>query len=714
VSKVTFVKILVLALNLSMATVMLVDLNVMIGIQSSVKVVLLIFFTYCLGRNFPRIRKLSKIIDIPQPVLHLVLGINVGALFILIPKWSFQILLLAALSGLFNLLKSQFQMSRVKFQEYSKRRLVSFAEIFWNIPTLLAILVGLVGVRVCQNAAPILFEGHWKYHEDVAIMESYANSLNINGLSRSILSDSGQMKYHWIVYGFTSLINDFAQLPPFVFLNWIWPLIVLALIVALFITTKSLNQRNNSWGLFLLLAGVGFEIGSWVNFSSPTTLGAIPIVIICSAIFVKSYEAHVLSMELVLYLFLFVFFLTGTKGSTAVVFTASVIIFHALQHWIKGKNKNFSKSRDIVVFAIFMSFTLGYFFFFNQREIFPLNLGISLNSISLIPLVIMSLLTFKFSAGSFAQSYFYAILFVGVCLAIFTRHNSGNELFFLIASIQISYYLAMAFGNVEFPSQLFVSSWEKTKSKVIGISSVSIIAIFFTLLWKAAEHLKDVAGKVSRSLIELSIPAAFICSTLLISWISKQVILKKLEQLIRILIHVPAIIGCLSLTTNLMMGPTSSNGKQLDATQGGISRDYFRAGEWVRLNLDPSVQFITNRYCVIPASTPPDCLDTWAIASTLTSRNFLFDGGAYVHQSWGLVEKSVQRSLYTKEDLLGYEFMTTPTAQEFKKLIDRGVNWVWLDKNSEFSPDVFCFVQERFGTKEVSILYLLDQRKKVC
>jgi hypothetical protein len=678
-----------------------------LNITQSAKFLLFAGATLSIGSLHIRIFRLLLEDKLRKCFFILVFGVCwVAVITALLPKISNGVIFGLALVGV-GLGRKKKNEKRVK-AEKSVIGLRSLCQILFGFLGTSAIF--LVSILTWQIWNPIKLSENqsWRYQTDVAFIDSISSAIAINGNTHTHFSQNDKLDYHWIAYAFIGKVNDFASLPPIIMAQWIFPLFILLCAFLLFgdLERPSQNSRANiKKSIYLsLIAGPGFEIGSLLTLQSPSTLLSIPLGIATIVIFGKVIEDGLSSWSLNANLCFLIFFLVGTKGSTAVVVYSAFLIFGF--YFILQK-ENCRRLRYVLIARtiglLTASFAIGYIFFIQARTSFPLSFRISLNSLSILPLCIMFyLLIIRVHALNNVREnrlvLSFCLVLSGSVLSLFTSHSSGNEVWFIYAGFGLGLSLLM----VHIPLQSHELVITKLRKRCIALAV--FLSTCLVSVWKLVENLPSTQGKIMRSLIELIIPLIYLFLVVM----KKIVIRVNQDRLNSFFLLLILFSSCFTILTNFFLGPIYSQAKSNFGYGEGkkvewdsVTAGYYESGDWVRSNTKKTALFITNRLCDDSESNVGYCKDIWAYGSALTSRNFYLEAPGYVYKTFGFVPSA---QFLNESDLIGYRFLTTPSLEYRDKLLDLGVEWIWLEKKSTFSTEIYRFAEIRYTNSDIDIL----------
>jgi hypothetical protein len=145
-------------------------------------------------------------------------------------------------------------------------------------------------------------------------------------------------------------------------------------------------------------------------------------------------------------------------------------------------------------------------------------------------------------------------------------------------------------------------------------------------------------------------------------------------------------------------------GKSVRDNPGAISSNYLSAGSWVKKNINIDDRFFTNRQCIDPKSQYDDCLDVWFIASALSERQFLVEGGAYNLQDENYAKKM------DEDQSTSLRFSLSPNLSDLNYLWSRGVRWGWIDKQVAQDTDWRLFATVAYNNQDIAIVKLADPK----
>lgn len=615
------------------------------------------------------------------------------------------LILMISLFGLFKMCR----------EEFSTKTLSGFRDRFtsWSRSELSLPLSLFIGVAwTWQRWNPINSTELWKYQTDVMHIEALSRSFLVNGFDHTLLSPEDDLRYHWISYSFAGFLADNAALPAFYAINWILPLIVYLVISRLIdlfdLDLESRNFTTKSVVLVCLILGIGFEIPTWLPLMAFSTYFALPILFcIIYLICIVLRESYHSSRYFVVISFL-TFALVGSKGSTAVVTVLAflvVCILNLLPSKLRLRESRVVDKKWLVLICVTLIFSLSlgwYVFFSGEIRSRPIEIGLSLNAASLIPACLMVFYGLcDTSLRNFNSRLAFSFFVVGSLLSLLTRHPSGNELWFLFASMPAC--LVLAFSRSKFDSIFHVLS--QPPKLILSIS----LSIATAGLWMSFENYDAVNSRIARSAIEMFIPVlAFSFMALNKSRVFVSIRMFRQESnWTTILITSLLLTSLFNTLESFRTGPIYANSKGIygygpsrDAFDATVSSYDFQAAEWVRENTAQDVLFVSNRFCVNALDSFPGCHDIWATASALTQRNFLIDGGGYVAKTYGSTRDP------SRLENLVMEVFNSPNEKELTTLVSMGVDFVWLDKRSFFSPEIYDFSSIVFSAGYLEVLKL--------
>jgi hypothetical protein len=556
-----------------------------------------------------------------------------------------------------------------------------------------------------QRWTPIDIDGNWRYQTDVLYIEALTHSFSVNGPSHSLLSPTDGLNYHWLSYAFSGFLSEHANLPSLYSTNWILPLIIYFLItkvVSLFDLSheKDHLERKNTI-LFLVVIGIGFEIPSWIPLGALSTAFALPLLALIVLVITQTLNGKFHLRSTTPILFLLMFGLVGTKVHAAILLVSTMIGLAVLMSLNQGRKR--SKEDEfgkllLILFTLLVGFFFGYWnFFYGESRDFPVAIGISINSLSLIPLCLLvhiCVADFNLKTNENRLSVFFIVF--GSLLSTFTVHWSGNEIWFIYAAFPVSLMLSINIKKVQYCRTLVTNK----------VQAVTILFISLTLasLWKVVENLNGDWGRSFRSLIELVLP-----SFCLLVWMLRNKSVKaETVKVLSTLLGAAAIgVATCSLAISLFTGPIYSKSESIfgygptkELYRGSVSISDSEAGDWVRRELPKDVLFITNRFCVDAEAYSADCNDTWAAGSAFSRRNFLLDGAGYVSKEYGR---------NTGGDFLRVnldQWFSEPNELFFTRLKELGVTHIWLDHRAGFNPEILKYTNSQFRSNYIEILAL--------
>ncbi len=119
-----------------------------------------------------------------------------------------------------------------------------------------------------------------------------------------------------------------------------------------------------------------------------------------------------------------------------------------------------------------------------------------------------------------------------------------------------------------------------------------------------------------------------------------------------------------------------------------MSRDHIEAASWLRQNSDTQDIVVTNRLCSSLDDEAPDCDSRWFLTSAVSHRRMLIEGYDYGVGTENLPDWALERIG------ISWRFTQEPNDVDANDLYNRGVRWVWIDRNAssssalEESPDI--------------------------
>ena len=607
--------------------------------------------------------------------------------------------------GIFSAIFLVIQLKNLSMQWGRHLRQYNFFDKHISPVKLSADILFFLTVLTWQSWNPVSPEDDWRYQTDIAFLDSLASSVALNRAAFTHFSPNDEVQYHWISYSFIGTGSLFANLPPFIMAQWVFPLLVFVSLRSLFSEFKidklQIGASPKDLVFLILVAGPGFELGSFLVLQSPSMLASIPVTISLLIIFYNIVRNNAFTIQK-LFAFIFLFFiLIGVKGSSALI--ALLVLVSYLVIKLRGKDLD-RKNTLALILASVMGFISGYLYFISDRNSFPLNIGISLNSLSMLPTCILlyigliKTLELKYVSR---ESLLVSHLFVasGTFLGTITKHVSGNEIWFIYIGFTIGIVNLLLNASIDDSRVIRFQISKKVKLLVFTLAIIQIFA------WKLMENELGLLGRIGRSITEGMVSACLIAGLL---FTSRKALSLITTYLLKYAVVVIISTSTLLIVANVFLGPIYSDSKSNfgygisnSKLENSVTKDYFKAGDWVRNNVSSTSLFITNRLCNNARYEPPDCFDVWAMASALTKRNFFFEAPGYVYKTFGLNSDPI---LYSKADLIGLDFILAPNLESLNLVLDKGIDLIWLDKNSDFSPQIYNFTETVFESQDVDIL----------
>jgi hypothetical protein len=430
----------------------------------------------------------------------------------------------------------------------------------------------------------------------------------------------------------------------------------------------------------------------------------------------KSLQVHLLAYFALALLSVAV---VGGKGINVLLIGSGVFVLYITR--VAQERK--CKVKNLAVFLVVMiSMILSYFTLIHTQDARSLNFGIYAGwpalMLTVMPFTLGVLVTIskkKQNKYTELQRYGFAVLFVGALLSLVTYDPAGNQVYFLVSAVTISIIPTMisvekvlyeSFGqSIEFirfrPDQV-------KESKLI-----SYIVFFVGLLasgtWIYFENTLGMAGDIGRALAPCLI---WICIASLAASVvlKKRILIKNFAYSFMILVLATSVTAsAIGVGASLVRGPIYAKnvgyvgyGKSTSTSIGAFSTGYIEAGKWIRSNIPSDSRFFTNRQCIDPKSRFLSCVDIWFLASALSQRQFLIEGGAYNIKDMRFVTKM------NNEQIVSLRFSLSPGLYDLNYLWNKGVRWGWIDKRVIGNVEWSTFATPVFSNEDVEVIKLAD------
>ena len=590
--------------------------------------------------------------------------------------------------------------SRLKSESFSLR--INKTSLSLIIP-----ILGIIELQILNWAKvnPISWQGWWKFHIDIAYLES--NSLEVFGPYGSTMDVNGEIKYHWFAYSLIGQLNSLSGAEPFFVLTRFFPAVLLFVsAISMYgfssIFLKRVELRYLS--IIILLLGPGLSIGSLIPLRSPSSALSVPYSLGFLIYLAKLLWLNRFSMADFLLLSIFAIAVVGSKATSAAVISLGLIMT-ATHLFLRNRRKSQSKNLLMLLtsFLLNISFlgliwtndarTLGFQIFLGWPSLLATSLGLFVGLIFLI---------IRKEIKESDLLFLYIALF-GAILSLFTRDNYGNQLYFFFTALIVVIPISLSWL-----SDFYVGKLRELVHLKIWIPISAFASTLPVIIWLNFETHTGIVGDIGRSLAPFVMVFCAVSIFLFSQRRNEQVTrVNKSYVMMSILLVVTILSSLLMTISEYVVGPKYSRidgitkiGVAAETEPGSISYDYVLAGKWVSLNIPKGAIGFTNRQCFDAKSSNDTCDTRWFFASALSNRRFLIEGSAY--SSGGL---SKAKKLLPNEEL-SIAFSRNPNPARHKELLNKGVTWGWIDKNSTELRSWTPYAKVLFENPQVMIIQL--------
>ena len=595
---------------------------------------------------------------------------------------------------------------------FRKNTTTTFRAFILGLVLLVPIYVWCTTLRVRND--------FWKViSHDQVFSESLSWSLNLFGRGDSPFLSGFEINYHWLALHWAGLLSQASNGAPWTSVTQVIPILSYLGMFSLLVTIASKLRNSSSVSVltaipFLFMSNtLGFNLERFLV--SPTFQFTCVWMLATLIIFINSVEAPSVFKTISMGLMLFATF--GGKAMNGLVVLGGLTI--AL--WAKVIVRD-RKQRSFALFclsiAVLATF-VAYIYFFRSTTIantntlkIGLQVGIDVgivNPQSSVPLQLIASLIFNFAVSlpvvcalicvvriwndhKALVNLISGAMILGILATSITTHEGASQLYFIMASIVISFAVFPLIATGIDPGQ--VSYW-----KIILFSGV--IGVASQVLWNQSSGLTDYRNSVYIKLLAVClIPisalffwlwninkttncntigksfASLFCSTILLSSISIG-LFQRIEK----------------LPTMSKVVPTN----QHDPTLITGSLDHLEILNWVRQNTKPSDILAINRFCIPGVDS---CIMKWQLVSAIGHRRVLIEGG---YGSPTQLQAGEIQERYN----FSYRFAHSPDSDSLRYLCDKGVRWFFYDSfDLPRYEDWLPFAEVAISNKSASLLEL--------
>jgi hypothetical protein len=567
-------------------------------------------------------------------------------------------------------------------------------------------------------------KGWWKYHVDVPYFESLSNSIALLGTSDSLMKSDLETRYHWFAFGWIGSLNQSLDVDPFVVQTRLLPLVALIMAAAIaFAWTKDFT--DNAWlasiASLLIVVGPGFAIGSFVMLRSPSSAMAAGWTLAFSLLFLRCLRASKTNVPTLFTLYLLSIGVVAGKGVNVLIIGIGVFVLF-LNHLLTVKA---IRMRELQLYlGVITSLILTYFQIIHTTDgrtlkfnfylgwpalmltVLPLALGIFLRNCAQIK----ELLTLKL--------YAFSIFLAGAILSFVTSESAGSQLYFVVSAATICIVPSLVLAEGIFRnssvtrSPLIGMAIDNFKWNKMGLFLILIPGVTASATWIVFENYPSKMGDMGRAAAPTLVWGLAIMGTLAL--ITKNNYCKQDIKLIffPLILAIVVFSSSVGIVASLFKGPIYAAsesyvgyGKSHRNIPGAFSTNYFKAGEWVQKNIEIGEKFFTNRQCLDPKSRNGNCLDVWFLASALSERQYLIEGGAYN------IASDEYKNIMEADQKISLRFSLTPNLDDLDYLWGKGVRWGWIDKLVIERSDWLNFADIVFNNDDIAIIKLINPNK---
>jgi hypothetical protein len=506
-------------------------------------------------------------------------------------------------------------------------------------------------------------------------------------------------------------MNSWSSAEPFVVLIYVVP--VVAIIGTAGVAWTWAHSMSESWWVPPLAAALGVA-GGYVGLSVAVGEHLIPLspsqsfttawLLLFAMIFTTALRQRSSELSSYVLLALLGFFLAGGKVSHALVAAGGVAATTALnlvlqtgQRWRTVKLAAASASGVLAGFVVVIAggdgngFRLGPSAFWNSITLGslptePLPLG--LLSVALAAVAVLLSISARWVGlvgwiGPTRRIEPEAVFAAGALgtglLALFLTSQGGvSQLYFAVsASAIVSVVSVVGLGHIISDSGLRLQrplSWQRLGVLVV-VPMAAAAAGFITNVfgrWVRSRAGVDVGLMLAGPVVVWAVCLVAAWRLVRRNWFTPQTKIATLG-LAGMLLAVSSVPATELITWSELV--RSSGASITVDTPLAMSRDHMEAASWLRQNSDTQDIVVTNRLCSSLDDEAPDCDSRWFLTSAVSHRRMLIEGYDYGVGLGILPDWAKERIEISKR------FTQNPSDADRNELLDRGVRWVWIDRN---------------------------------
>lgn len=554
---------------------------------------------------------------------------------------------------------------------------------------------------------------------DQVFSESLSWSLNTYGRGDSPFLSGFEINYHWLTLHWAGLLTQASNGGSWISVTQVIPILSYLGMFSLLVTIASKLRNNSSVSTltaipFLFLSNtLGFNLERFLV--SPTFQFTCVWMLATLIIFINSAKApstlKIISMGLML------FATFGGKAMNGLVILGGLAIALLVKITFRGQ-----KNRAILLFSLsiaVLATVCAYFYYFRSTEItntntlkFGLQIGSDvgiINPESGIPLQLVASLIFNLSVSlpvvialicitrvwkeqKTLVNLISAAMIVGILATSITTHEGASQLYFMMASIVISFAV---FPLIAIKSKLDQVSYLKIIliSGIIGVSSQA--------LWNHSSELTDYRNYIYVKLLAAClIPFGAVIFSLWNSFMKpvRNTIGKSFTSIFCSIILLSSIsIGIFQRIEKIPVVSKVIPTNQGDPTLITGSLDHLDVLSWIRQNTKSDEILAINRFCIPGVNS---CIMKWQLVSAISHRRILIEGG--YGSPTQLQAGEIQERYY-----FSYQFANSPDFESLRYLCDKGVRWFFYDTfDSPNVEDWSPYARVSISNKSVSLLRL--------
>jgi hypothetical protein len=575
--------------------------------------------------------------------------------------------------------------------------------------SLILLILGIIELQILNWAKvnPISWQGWWKFHIDIAYLESLSNSLEVFGPYGSTMDVNGEIKYHWFAYSLIGQLNSLSGAEPFFVLTRFFPVILLFVsAISMYgfssIFLKRIELRYLS--IIILLLGPGLSIGSLIPLWSPSSALSVPYSLGFLIYFSKLLSLKKFSMVDFLLLSIFAIAVVGSKATSAVIISLGLMMT-TMHLFLKNRRKSQSNNLLMLLTSFLLNFSFLGLIWTNDARTLGFQIFLGWPSLLATSLGLFVGLVFLIIRKEIKESdlLFLYVALTGAILSLITRDNDGNQLYFFFTALLVVIPISLTWL-----SEFYVGTLRELVRLKIWIPISAFISTLPVIVWLNFETRTGIVGDIGRSLAPfVMVFGAFAIFVFFQSRNEHITRFNKSYLMMSILLVVTILSSFFMTISEYVYGPKYSKidgitkiGVAKEVEPGSISYDYVLAGKWVSLNIPKGAIGFTNRQCFDAKSSNDTCDTRWFFASALSKRSFLIEGSAY--SSGGLRQA---KKLSPNEEL-SVEFSRNPNPASHRELLNKGVTWGWIDKNSTELRSWVPYAKVLFENSQVMIIQL--------